>query len=487
MEQDLVHEIPDRRTFTPHASVEYIWKSMGLPKDALNQLILEGEGLGLPSSFKIGHLAQSAIALSALTASLLHSRLANRSIARVTVPLHHACTEFKSEILYSIAGAEKPAIWGPLGGIHKTSDGYVRIHDAFPNHRDGARKLLGCSQDPDSGEIASKVSRWKALELEDAAVEAGLPIAALRSYAQWDALPHAQALSNMPIIIRKISLGSPYIPIKNIPLKKCLHGINVLEMSRVIAAPVAGKTLAVHGADVLWVTSQKLPDLPVLDRDLGRGKRTIQLDITDSKDRSILLNLAVDADVFIQSYRPGSLAAKGLSTSEMSKLNPNGMIIANLSAYGSSGPWSGRRGFDSLVQTCSGMNVSEAEHFNESADAARPTPCQALDHAGGHLLAAGINAALYKRATEGGGYEVEVSLAGVMKYLRSLGQYDRDSGFQCENIERQEDVPAKMLETRESGFGLLTAVKHSARIEGMEVGWDYMPKPLGSDEAKWLY
>lgn len=196
-----------------------------------------------------------------------------------------------------------------------------------------------------------------------------------------------------------------------------------------------------------------------------------------------MLELLSTADVFIQSYRPGSLAAQGLSNEELVSTNP-GLIIANLNAYGSDGPWSQRRGFDSLVQTCSGINVADAERYG-AGEAARVLPCQALDHGSGYLLATGIMAALYKRATEGGSYEVKVSLAGVMRYLRSLGQYEGKSGFERKDFKRPDEV-SKYLETRQTGFGELKAVKHAARIDGIEVGWQHMPKPLGSDDPVWL-
>jgi len=156
-----------------------------------------------------------------------------------------------------------------------------------------------------------------------------------------------------------------------------------------------------------------------------------------------------------------------------------------MSAFGPTGPWANQRGFDSLVQTCSGMNVSEAEHAGQG-EPARPMPCQALDHASGYLLATGVIAALYHRAIQGGAWQVDVSLAGTMKYLRSLGQYPGTSGFQCNDYKQQADIPAEYLETRDTGFGRMTAVKHSARISGCEVGWDIMPKPLDSDSAEWL-
>ncbi|KAK3055093.1 hypothetical protein LTS18_011865, partial [Coniosporium uncinatum] len=170
-------------------------------------------------------------------------------------------------------------------------------------------------------------------------------------------------------------------------------------------APVAGRTLAAHGADILWITSPKLPDLPALDRDLARGKRTIQLDVRDPNDKKKLLELIKGADVFIQGYRPGAVYAHSLSPSDLHTANPH-LIYANMSAYGPNGPWSQNRGFDSIVQTCSGMNVSEAEHAG-NGEPARPMPCQALDHASGYFLATGIAAAVYKRATEGGSYLVD--------------------------------------------------------------------------------
>lgn len=170
-------------------------------------------------------------------------------------------------------------------------------------------------------------------------------------------------------------------------------------MSRVIAAPLCGKTLAAHGAGVIRVTSPRLPDLPFIDRDLGRGKRTVRLDIQKPEDKARLLELLRTCDVSVQGFRPGSLASShSLSPAELAKTNP-GIIVANMSAFGLRGPWSGRRGYDSLVQTCSGRSVSEAEHAGGSGEVARPTPCQALDHAAGYFMATGVLAALYRRAT----------------------------------------------------------------------------------------
>lgn len=476
----------DRTQLGPKDVVTLLWDHLGLPSSALESLSLPGTGLGAPSSFKLGILAQASIGLSALSAALIHSHLNNTPVPQVQVPLQHAVVEFNCSSFLTVDGKSLSPPRPPIGGLHKTADGLVRIHDGFLVHREATKTLLGCLGEDNRKRIAAAVAQWTTIDFENAAVEAGLAVASLRSFEQWDSHPQARAISDFPIIVHKISDGTPSQSTNLTPgSDKCLQGLRVVEMDRVIAGPVAGKTLAAHGADVLWITSPNLEDQPSLDIDFARGKRTVRLDIDVPEDRAKLDNLLEDADVFLQSYRPGSLASKGLSPETIAVKSKKGIICANLSAYGPAGPWSTRRGFDSLVQTASGMNVSEAEHFG-AGEAARPLPFQALDHASGFFLAAGISAALYRQATEGGSYVVDVSLAGTGKFLRSLGQYEGGSGFDVPQIERQEDVPGEMLEERESSFGMITAVKHSAVIEDVDVGWDLMPGPLGSDRAEWI-
>ncbi|KAF2214538.1 hypothetical protein CERZMDRAFT_37330 [Cercospora zeae-maydis SCOH1-5] len=487
---------PDRSAYTTRDSIDYIWYGLGLPADARDFLevnLPEEDEKALPSSFKIGHLAQASICLSALSAALFHSQV-NQSCEprRISVPLKHAAVEFRSEHHYLLDGKPRMSSWGPLGGLHKTADGHVRVHDNFLNHRKAACDLLGLDVETVTREeFAQKILQWKALELEKAGMDSGAVIFALRSYQEWEeSAPgkHIMKGYSFPVRVHRTGpqVGIPRSVAAHIPRNadRLLRGVRVLELSRVIAAPVAGKTLAAHGADILWVTSPNLPSLPDSDIDVSRGKRTTQLDLDTAEGVKALHALAQGADVFLQSYRPGSLAARGFSARELAESNP-GIIYASLSAwddgYGE-GPWSSNRGFDSMVQNASGMNVSEADHFGDPAIPSRVLPVQVLDHAAGYLLATGINAALYRRATEGGSWEVSVSLAGVMKYLRSLEQYAGRDGFECEPLG---DI-LQYLETRETDFGNLSAVKHSASVEGKEPGWDVMPKKLGSDEAKWL-
>jgi hypothetical protein len=474
----------DRTQFQADDIVAELWTSLGMPCEPLASLRLPGNGYGLPSSFKVGPFAQATIAASALAATTIHAHRNKTITPQVTVSREHACAEFKSERLYILDRKRNEDPWGPIGGLHASKDGYVRIHDGFPHHRDGALKLLGLEMTASRDEVAEAVKLWNSVELEEAAIANGLVIAALRHLDEWEKLPQAQCLPDLPISVRKVKSALPGLPLRLGPgATKCLQGLRVLELSRVIAAPVAGKTLAAHGADVLWVTSPNLPTLPDTDVDVQRGKRAIQLDLTLPGDKIKLFELVRGADVFLQGYRPGALAGLGVSSAALYEVNPD-LIIANLSAYGTEGPWALRRGFDSIVQTCSGMNVAEADRFGDGSPA-RPLPCQALDHGSGYLLATGIIAALYKRATGGGGYIVDVSLAGTMNYLCSLGQYEGKSGFNSQDFLKNEDA-AEFMETRQTELGELTAVRHSAVIEGTEVGWDIVSHKPGIDTPKWL-
>lgn len=280
MESTSTGAIDDRTRFDASDAVSFIWNHLQLPESALSALALHGTGLAAPSSFKLGILAQASIALSALSAALVHGHVNDENIPKVQVELQHAIAEFNSHSFLTINGKHLSLPRPPIGGLHKTLDGQIRIHDGFLVHREALKKLLNCPGADDRDKIAAAVAQWTTADLEDAATKAGLAVASLRSYKQWDSLPQAHAISDFPIIIRKVADGKPAkADGLKVGSKKCLEGLRVVEIDRVIAAPVAGRTLTAHGADVLWVTSPNLEDQPSLDRDFARGKRTIRLDI----------------------------------------------------------------------------------------------------------------------------------------------------------------------------------------------------------------
>jgi len=256
-----------------------------------------------------------------------------------------------------------------------------------------------------------------------------------------------------------------------------LAGVKVLDLTRIIAGPVCGRTLAAHGADVLLVTASHLPAMAPLVIDTGRGKLSTAIDLRESRGRETLAALVRDADVFVQGYRPGAVAAFGFGAQEVARIRP-GIVYVSLCAYGHEGPWAGRRGFDSLVQTASGFNAAEAEAFG--AGEPKPLPAQALDHATGFLMAFAAISALARRARLGGSWHVRASLAQTGYWIRQLGRIAgttcRDPGFD-EAADRLQDAP--------SGFGRLTAVRHAAVMAETPPRWLRPSVPLGTHAPAW--
>ncbi|KAF1047790.1 MAG: Acetyl-CoA:oxalate CoA-transferase [Xylophilus sp.] len=258
------------------------------------------------------------------------------------------------------------------------------------------------------------------------------------------------------------------------PDQRPLAGIRVLELTRILAGPVGGKALAAYGADVLLVNAPHLPNIAAI-ADTSRGKRSALLDLRVPGDADTLRRLLGGAHVFVQGYRPGGLQALGFGPEAAAAARP-GIVYVSLTAYGTQGPWAGRRGFDSLVQTAMGFNQAEGEAAGGGKP--RPLPMQILDEASGYLIAFGAAAALRRQQREGGSWHVQVSLAQTGHWLRGLGRVAR--GLDAVAPDR-----APWLATGPSGFGVLTAVRHSARLARTPAGWDRPSVPPGTDPPAW--
>jgi len=458
------------------AALRDLWQQAGLAPYAPGAIALPGKDPVLPSSFPIGTAAQATIGAVALAAAEIRRRR-SRETQQVRVDARHAAVEFRSEQYVRVDGAPAPEHMDAIFGTYRCGDRrWVRLHTNFPHLRDGVLRLLGCSHDREA--VAAALRNWKALDFEARAIEAGLAVAAMRTFAEWDAHPHGQAVATLPALSIERIGDAPPVPLPGAGARP-LSGIRVLDLTRVIAGPVSGRALASHGADVLLITAPHLYSLPGLVIDTGRGKLSAQLDLRAEEGKASLRKLLSGADVFVQSYRPGALARHGFSPQQAAALRP-GLVCVTLSAFGHIGPWSKRRGFDSLVQTTSGFNHAEAEAAGIT-DRPKPLPCQALDHASGYLMAFGALAGLLRRAEEGGSWLIRVGLAGTGRWLRGLGRVEH--GFDCSDP-RQEDV-TDLLETRPSGFGALTAVRHAAQMPHTPPRWERPSVPLGTHPPQW--
>ena len=459
---------------SPSEILADLWTLAGGEHSALDAVALTGEEPQLPSSFRVAAAAQASIAAAGLAAAQIWKLRSGQS-QDVSVDMRHAVVECRSERYLRVDGKPPPPAWDAIAGIYKTRDQrFVRLHTNFWHHRDAVCKVLNCK--PERDEVQAALMQWDGEAFETAAYAGGCVVALMRSREEWSDLPHAKALAALPpISIEKIGDAAP----KPWPAgDRPLQGVRVLDLSRVIAGPVAGRTLAVHGADVLLIAGPDLPAIPWLTIDTGRGKLTGFVELKSEQGRGILRDLLASADIFSQGYRPRALANLGFSAEDAARISP-GIVYVSLSAYGHAGPWAERRGFDSLVQTATGFNHAEGQAAG--VDGPKELPAQMLDHATGYLMAFGAMMARARQSREGGSWHVRVSLAQTGRWLWNLGRVA--DGFKTEDLKG--DAVRAFVEDVPSEFGPLRSVSHAAVLSKTPAFWARPAMPLGSHPPQW--
>ena len=454
--------------------LEDLWTLAGGDAAALSAVTLSGEEPQLPSSFRVAAAAEVSIAAAGLAAARIW-QLRSGEEQQVAIDMRHAVVECRSERYLRLEGTPPPPAWDAIAGIYKTRDQrFVRLHTNFPHHRDAVCRVLNCKAERDA--VQAALMQWDAEPFETAAYAAGGVVSMMRSYEEWSATPQARALAALPVVsIEKIGEAAPKPWPKG---DRPLSGLRVLDLSRVIAGPVAGRTFAAHGADVLLVSGPGLPAIPWLTIDTGRGKLSAFLDLKSVEGRDKLKGLLAEADIFSQGYRPQSLAHLGFSPEEAAKINP-GIVYVSLSAYGHVGPWAERRGFDSLVQTSTGFNHAEGQAAG--IDGPKELPAQILDHATGYLMAFGAMMAKARQGCEGGSWHVRVSLAQTGRWIWNFGRVA--DGLETEDLKG--DAIKPFVEQTPSGFGPLQAIRHAAQLSRTPAFWARPAVPLGSHPAQW--
>jgi crotonobetainyl-CoA:carnitine CoA-transferase CaiB-like acyl-CoA transferase len=461
---------------TPHPALDHLWTAAGCDVAALDAVSLTGEDPGLPSLYRVGTLATATIAATGLAASECF-RLRTGCRQRVEVEMRRALAAFRSERYLRVNDGPPPALRDPVMGFYATRDGrWIQLHTNFPHHLAGILKVLGCGND--RAAVAQAIRGWDGAVLDQTLADAGLCAALIRSPREWSALEQARAIANLPLFeIMRIG-DAPPEPAGRGGADRPLAGTRVLDLSRIIAGPVAGRALVQHGAQVLMINGPHLPNIAPLVIDNGRGKRSATLDLRDAAARDQLRGLVGDADVFLQAYRPGALAARGFAPEALAQVRP-GIVYVSISAYGHTGPWAQRRGFDSLVQSASGIAWTEGRAAH--SDEPKHLPCQALDHATGYLAAFGAMVALARRATEGGSWHVRVSLAQAGRWLQSMGQIE--DGWRWPEVTSEELQDC--METVDSPFGRIRGTSPAERLTETPAFYGRPPVPIGTDAAAW--
>lgn len=383
-----------------------IWHSLGYHTIPFDQITVSNEG-ELASAFPVTELATASWSAAGLAcAKLLHSR--HGHMAQVFVDRRLAALWFGWTL--TPLGWQLPAAWDALAGDYATSDGWIRLHTNALRHRKALEKVIGPHQSKDS--LTQAVLSWKKSELEQAVIDAGGCAAEMHSATEWCQHLQGKRVAQEPLI-HEMSAPETSKAKWTLPIARPLHGVRVLDLTRIIAGPIATRFLAGLGAEVLRIDPYGW-DEPSVEPEVTLGKHCARLNLHNAHDRHIFEHLLRNADVIVHGYRAGALDKLGYGTKERRSLSP-GLIDVSLNAYGWSGPWRERRGFDSLVQMSCGLAATGMTWKNASTPV--PLPVQALDHATGYLMAMAVLHGMTARVEHGTGYSARLSLARTAQLL----------------------------------------------------------------------
>ena len=433
----------------------------------------------LPTPFRIGDTASASLAAVGLAVSDLWELRTGRR-QEVGIDARQATASLRSGKYLAMDGTPVAAERTPVMGVYPAKDGrWSYLHCNFPNHRDAALGVLGVEEDREA--VRRVVAGWDALELEEAIIAARGAGGMVRSIAEWAQHPQSAAVASLPLLeIEKIG-DSPPEPMPE--GSRPLSGIRVLDLTRVLAGPSCARTLAEHGADVMKISGPHLPFSPTQELDTGHGKLSTHIDLREIREVVTLRELAREADVFSQGYRPGTLAQRGLSPEDLARLRP-GIVYVSLSAFSRVGPWAERRGFDTVVQTVSGITDRQGEAFPGTEPGPQFYPVSAIDYLTGYLMAFGAMVALARRVREGGSWLVRASLAQTGRWLVDRGQVPEaelrnvPEEFTAEELRRwstASDVPA----------GRLSHLAPTLQLSETRPHWTRPTVPLGYHDPVW--
>jgi len=435
-----------------------MWSALGGPAEVIEKVDFAGAG-DLPSIFAVSDFAAAAAgAAGAAVAELIGSRFGELPAASVNRRL--------SSLWYGWSirpdGWTMPAPWDPASGDYATADGWIRLHTNAPHHREAALRVLGVPAD--KAQVAKAVSGWNADELEGAVVQSGGCAATMRSLEAWGQHTQGRTVAAAPLLSIESSddvCDLSWAPTPARPLK----GLRILDLTRVLAGPVATRFLAGLGADVLRIDSPTW-DEPGVVPDVTLGKRCARLDLRS--DQTQLRKLLSQAHVLVHGFRANALENLGLGSDERRRIRP-GLVDVCLNAYGWSGPWRNRRGFDSLVQMSAG--IADAGMRELKKERPTPLPVQALDHATGYLMAAAVLRGLSTQR----GFQARASLAGTAQLLVSRRPTGRPANLITATTDTDWSDEVELTE-----FGPAHRLRSPVQIGEAVLHWDRPAVSLGS-------
>jgi crotonobetainyl-CoA:carnitine CoA-transferase CaiB-like acyl-CoA transferase len=467
-------------TTMPKEALRSILPSTGLSADRADAVVFTG-GTDpiLPTPFRVGVAGAATLAATGLAVDDLWANRTGRRQS-IGVDVRQATASLRSGTYLKVGDGQISHARNSIMGFYPTKDGrWSYIHANFPNHRAIALKVLGCEEDRET--VARAVLNWNAADLEEALVAAKGVGGMVRTKAEWADHPQAAAIAALPLMeIIRIGDSAPEpLPPGNRPLS----GIRVVDMTRVLAGPTCARTLAEHGADVMKISAEHLPNLGYQELDTGHGKLSTYLDLREPSNVDTLRDLVRQADVFSQGYRPGTLDGRGLSPEALAAIRP-GLVYVSLCAFSHAGPWASRRGFDTVVQSVSGITARQGEAVPGKAPGPQFYPLSAIDYCTGYLMATGAMIALKRRAEQGGSWLVRISLAQVGKWIVDQGEtqaaslHNVPAEFTAEELDRWSMAS-------ETPSGRLRHLAPVVRLSDTPPYWARPAVPLGYHPPAW--
>jgi hypothetical protein len=424
----------------------------------------------LPSHLPTREVAVACVgAAMAEAGAVLASRRGRDVSTRLDRP--HVAAAVRSERSFGHAGRGSGMGFASLSRFWPTADCWLRTHANYPWHQEALLAALGVADD--DAAVAAALAERPGAEVEEAVFAAGGIAGVVRTIDTWRAHAQGAAVHDEPLVAHRSVDGAP--PREWSGDDGPLAGVRVLDLTRVIAGPVCTRTLGALGADVLRIDPPQRLDLrPGRVADTLFAKRSAIVDLRAADGLARVQELLADADVMVTGYRPGALAKHGLSEDAVLEHHP-GIVMVVLDAWGHTGPWSGRRGFDSVVQAVTGISLAESDDGNTPG----VLPCQLLDHGTGHLAAASALDALRVQRERGGTHVRRLSLARTAAWLTSR----RSTSERVPATDA--DAPDAVLQRFDHDGRALTAVRPPGELDGRQLTW---PQPLtryGEDEPRW--
>ena len=446
--------------------LENIWSALGGPQALLSRLREEGIG-SLPSHYAVTDFATASIASAGLALAEF-SILRGHPVESVAVDRRLSSFWFAKSIRpldWSL-----PPQWDPIAGNYRTRDGWIRLHTNAARHRQACLQVLRCNPAPEH--VARAVKDWSAQELQESIIDAGGVAAEMLVFDAWQAHPQGRAVAEEALCLWQVHKGAQLREFgTNL---RPLQGLRILDLTRILAGPVATRFLAAYGAHVLridppdWDEPAVLPEVTV-------GKYRARLDLRAKEDRKIFANLLSSADVLVHGYRSDALDRLGFGTSERASLNPNLIDIA-LNAFGWSGPWSRRRGFDTVVQMSTGL--AEAEMRFSGAERPQQLPVQALDYGTGHMMAAAVLRGL-SEALQGQIITSRFSLARTAWFLQGFHNADAPELAPGSDSDLQDNIEKTV-------WGDARRLKPPLQVGSIPFSFDRAAGWLGSDAPSFV-